>query len=270
MQNRYLEILGLKPGATKGDIKGAFRKLSKKYHPDINKSDDAQEKFIAIHEAYKFLEGVGARPDNESVRYNYDPQKAAYEEWRRRAREYARKKGMEARRQQELQMLLLIRYLNYFAVFVFIFNLLIAIDYFLPRKHFEEKITSSHNWGLNRGNLDFYHQKKLLGYHDIEFENFNMRLDNQQTFQLESVDQATVVTTYLFKNPLYAVFKVNSEEVLIPQIYGLYQVFGYIIPFSMVILILYRFVVTNPDQKISLGLLLLFLIVIQIFLFFKF
>lgn len=270
MHNGYLEILGLEPGATKGDIKGAFRKLSKEYHPDINKNADAPEKFMAIHEAYKFLTGVGARPNNESVRYDYDPQKAAYQEWRKRAREYARKKAVEAQKQRKLQMLLLVKYLNYFAVFVFIFNLLIAVDYFLPKKHFEEKVTLSQNWAFHHGSTGVYHQNRSLRYHDFEFENFNMRFDNQETQKLGNVENATVVTTYLFQNPLFAIFKVDNEEIVIPQIYGLYQVFGYIIPFSMVILMCYKFVVSNPDQKISLGLLLLFLILIQIFLFFKY
>ena len=41
----YYEILGLHKGATDEEIKKAYRKLSKKYHPDVNKEDGAEDKF---------------------------------------------------------------------------------------------------------------------------------------------------------------------------------------------------------------------------------
>jgi molecular chaperone DnaJ len=51
----YYEILGVGKNATKEEIKKAYRKLSKKYHPDINKEPDAAEKFKEIKEAYEVL-----------------------------------------------------------------------------------------------------------------------------------------------------------------------------------------------------------------------
>jgi molecular chaperone DnaJ len=51
----YYEILGVSKNATKEEIKRAYRKLSKKYHPDINKAPDAAEKFKEIKEAYEVL-----------------------------------------------------------------------------------------------------------------------------------------------------------------------------------------------------------------------
>lgn len=51
----FYEILGVKRDATAAQIKTAYRKLARKYHPDVNKADDATEKFREATEAYDVL-----------------------------------------------------------------------------------------------------------------------------------------------------------------------------------------------------------------------
>ena len=51
----YYEVLGVDRSASQDDVKKAFRKLAFKYHPDRNKSPDAEDKFKEISEAYAVL-----------------------------------------------------------------------------------------------------------------------------------------------------------------------------------------------------------------------
>jgi len=51
----FYEVLGVSKSATKDDIKSAYRKLAKQYHPDLNHSPDAPKKFEEVQEAYDVL-----------------------------------------------------------------------------------------------------------------------------------------------------------------------------------------------------------------------
>ena len=51
----YYEILGLSKSASKQEIKSAYRKLAKEFHPDRNKAADAEHKFKEVQEAYEVL-----------------------------------------------------------------------------------------------------------------------------------------------------------------------------------------------------------------------
>ncbi len=51
----FYDVLGVKRDATDAQIKSAYRKLARKFHPDVSKSPDAGEKFREATEAYEVL-----------------------------------------------------------------------------------------------------------------------------------------------------------------------------------------------------------------------
>jgi molecular chaperone DnaJ len=65
MARDYYEILGIQKNATKSDIKQAFRKLARQYHPDVSNEPDAETRFKEINEAYEVLSD-----DEKRARYD--------------------------------------------------------------------------------------------------------------------------------------------------------------------------------------------------------
>ena len=61
MSKDYYKTLGVDKNASDEEIKRAFRKLAKQYHPDVNKEAGAQEKFKEIGEAYAVLSDPNKR-----------------------------------------------------------------------------------------------------------------------------------------------------------------------------------------------------------------
>ena len=53
----YYEVLGVGRDASDDDLKGAFRRLARQFHPDVNDAPDAEERFKEINEAYADMLG---------------------------------------------------------------------------------------------------------------------------------------------------------------------------------------------------------------------
>ncbi len=67
----YYDILGLKKDATQDEIKRAYRKLARKYHPDVSKESDAEQRFKEVGEAYEVLKDPEKREAYDQLGSNW-------------------------------------------------------------------------------------------------------------------------------------------------------------------------------------------------------
>ena len=106
--NDYYKILGLEVGADKEVIKKSYRRLAKIYHPDLNRSPDAHEKFIEISRAYEILINL----DTRYIIPEFEEKSEAKQEWakyyakarneaREKARRYARMRYEKLQKEHE-------------------------------------------------------------------------------------------------------------------------------------------------------------------------
>jgi hypothetical protein len=86
--SEYYRVLGLPLNSSVNDIKKAYRKKARLYHPDVNPSSDARDKFILATEAYDFLIANHDKmiKDEESYRQ-------AMENWRKYRQDRSRQRA---------------------------------------------------------------------------------------------------------------------------------------------------------------------------------
>jgi curved DNA-binding protein len=63
----YYEVLGIKRNATEDEVKVAYRKLARKYHPDVSKEPDAEDRFKELGEAYAVLKDLEKRAAYDQI-----------------------------------------------------------------------------------------------------------------------------------------------------------------------------------------------------------
>jgi hypothetical protein len=84
----YYEILGLPVNSSIEEIKKAYRKKARLYHPDINSSPDAKDLFINLTEAYEFLISY-----HEKIKIEDETYHQAMEDWRKYRQFRSRKRA---------------------------------------------------------------------------------------------------------------------------------------------------------------------------------
>ena len=266
MVDSYLQVLGLTRGASQQEVKSAFRRLAKEYHPDKNKSPGAKQKFLEVHEAYKFLSEAGTRPI-ESTTHTYEsiPKPNPYEEWKERARAYAFQKAKEAEEEQRRILFKLYTYFNYLAVAILVFNLLLTIDYFLPRNiELQEvkgvyKVIETDRFG-----------RSVYRYNDFEFSEFRLRAKIDESRPLVALKEAEITSTPILGTLLFARFTLPQEKVDLQPASSVYRVFIYLLPGVFLLLAGYYLTGKRSHNKLTFAIALGFALAIQLYVFLSF
>lgn len=89
MSNSYYDILGIQTTATEVEIRRAYRRMAKKFHPDVNKAPDAAQQFLKIKSAYDYLINGGSSTSYQQKYQNPMSSYDAYMAWKRRQQEKA-------------------------------------------------------------------------------------------------------------------------------------------------------------------------------------
>lgn len=257
----HLSVLGLDESATKADIKSSYRLLSKRYHPDVNKSPDAQEQFIQIKESYEYLTKT---PVYNEPRIHYDEAQVAREQWRAEYRRRAREKTIEKQRLQRELINQMVSWFKPVAIGILIFNSLLAVDFVLPFRNHEQKIE-----GINKvfENSGYRSGRRVYRYDEMLFNDFTMLFDRGEVIDLDHYDRAIVQATIIFSRPMYAIITVDGKAERHKQIYNIYYVFGFLIPIMITVGVLFL-KLKRPMQKLNASIVLFVFSLIQILLYF--
>ena len=230
MVKNYYKTLGLSSSASKAEIKVAYRKLAKKYHPDKNKSKQASQLFIEVNEAYAYLtnEGTSYRINYPEKTTNSNKSKSSEDELRKRmdwARKYAQYKKVKEERMMELEYYKIhnssrkkfINLINWVSIS---FAFLILVDFkILP--------TSSINVDLITKYVDVGSDKLVFKFKDVDDNNFNfgVSLEDVRFLNNAKIKDYSTEKSILFRQNTHMLLNIDNEIISIENNFCVYKVF---------------------------------------------
>ena len=239
MVKNYYKTLGLSTSATKAEIKIAYRKLAKKYHPDKNKSKQASQLFIEVNEAYAYLsnetstfqtKNIVKTPPRKRSKYSEDELKKRME-W---ARKYAQYKKVKEERVMELEYYKIhnssrkkiINLINWVSIG---FAFLILMDFkILP--------TNSIHVDLITKYVDIGSEKLVFKFKDVNDNDFNfgVSLDDVRYLNNAKIKDYSTEKSILFRQNTHMLLNLDNEIISIENNFCVYKVFY----FYLIILLL--------------------------------
>lgn len=230
MVKNYYKILGLSSSATKSEIKVAYRKLAKKYHPDKNKSKQASQLFIEVNEAYAFLsnesssfqaKNIVKSPQRKRSKYSED-ELIKRMEW---ARKYAQYKKVKEERVMELEYYKIhnssrkkiINLINWVSIS---FAFLILMDFkILPTKPFYVELITNY--------MDTGSGKFVLKFKDKDNNEFNfgVSLDDIKYINAAKINMYSTQKSKILRQNINMLLNIDNEIVTIENHYCVYKVF---------------------------------------------
>ena len=239
MVKNYYKTLGLSSSATNAEIKVAYRRLAKKYHPDKNKSKQASQLFIEVNEAYAHLTNENSTFQIKSTEKNPPRKRSKYseEELKKRmewARKYAHYKKIKEERVIELEYYKInnsfrkkiITLINWVSI---CFAFLIFLDFkILPTSPIYVKLITNY--------IDTGSDKFVLKFRDIDNDDFNfgVSLDDIKYINAAKIKEYSTQKSMLFNQNTNMLINIDNEIITIDNHFCVYKVFY----FYLIILLL--------------------------------
>lgn len=230
MVKNYHKTLGLSSSATKAEIKVAYRKLAKKYHPDKNKSQQASQLFIEVNEAYAYLsnesstfqtKNVVKTPPRKRSKYSEDELKKRME-W---ARKYAQYKKVKEERVMELEYYKIhnssrkkiINLINWVSISV---AFVIFMDYkILPTSPVEVDLITNY---MDMGSDNF-----VLKFKDVDDNNFNfaVSIEDVKYLNIAKIKDYSTQKSMILRQNTNMLLNIDNDIISIENHFCVYKVF---------------------------------------------
>jgi hypothetical protein len=230
MVKNYYKTLGLSSSASKAEIKVAYRKLAKKYHPDKNKSKQASQLFIEVNEAYAYLtnEGSSYRINYPEKTTNSNKSKSSEDELRKRmdwARKYAQYKKVKEERMMELEYYKIhnssrkkiINLINWVSIS---FAFLILVDYkILPTSPVEVDLITNY---MDMGSDNF-----VLKFKDIDNNDFNfaVSIEDVKYLNIAKIKDYSTQKSMILRQNTNMLLNIDNDIISIENHFCVYKVF---------------------------------------------
>ena len=230
MVKNYYKTLGLSSSASKAEIKVAYRKLAKKYHPDKNKSKQASQLFIEVNEAYAYLtnEGSSYRINYPEKTTNSNKSKSSEYELRKRmdwARKYAQYKKVKEDRMMELEYYKIhnssrkkiINLINWVSIS---FAFVIFMDYkILPTSPVEVDLITNY---MDMGSDNF-----VLKFKDIDNNDFNfaVSIEDVKYLNIAKIKDYSTQKSMILRKNTNMLLNIDNDIISIENHFCVYKVF---------------------------------------------
>ena len=230
MVKNYHKTLGLSSAATKAEIKVAYRKLAKKYHPDKNKSKQASQLFIEVNEAYAYLSNESSSFQTKYIVKAPHRKRSKYseEELKKRmdwARKYAQYKKIKEEKVIELEYYKInnsfrkkiINLINWVSIS---FAFLIFIDFkILPTSPIYVELITNY--------IDTGSDKFVLKFKDIDNNDFNfgVSLDDIKYVNAAKTNVYSTQKSMILKQNTNMLLNIDNEIISIDNHFCVYKIF---------------------------------------------
>jgi len=246
----HLKVLGLDPHASRTDIRRAYRSLSKKYHPDVNQDPQAIERFISVKKAYDYLV-----KDGPATSFHETPSPDPREQWKAEVRAQARRKAAaEAAYRQKMKRRVR-RVLTPLVWVISAFNILLVVDYMLPRESYQPDMYRIHQYADR----------------DVLFTNrYRIELDEDAFDNNLQISRLEIMITPILQNYVNVKLNMNGNDVVLDPEAGVYALFGYLIPIIFLVSLIYFRGKFGLENLLALTFFLFILAIIQLVLIVKY